>query len=521
SDYMTLEHIVTRQHAAATPAEAARLTIAAGLDTEFPIPYGYGATLAAEVAAGRVDVAHVDASVRRVLAAKFRLGLFENPYPQETIDIDAVAREGSGLSRDLARRAVVVVKNDGILPLRAEASPRIALVGPHSDAVKFQFPTYSYPAFRDMTVFMSSGGMGNMVGIDPGMAAWNNAIFAPVPVEDYVRDRLGATSLADEFQTRAASVEVAAGSTLTHDLGSDTISAAVEAAQNADVVVLALGGASLWFNGERTEGEASDSVNIELPAAQVRLVEAVAATGTPLVVVLTQGRAYALPPVVRDAAAIVVAPYGGPFGPAAVAEVLFGEIEPSGKLPYSIPVHSGQVPVYHHQRAGSGYRNSLPPDVAQHYLDLPAEPLYAFGHGLGYTEFAVSGETGSTRVATDGVLDVAATVANTGERSGVAVVQLYLSLRSLGVSRPAQQLAGFVRVELSPGESRAVSFQVEASQFGCTSWNGDFAVEPGSASWSIGLASDDIRAAGDFEVTGPRRVLTAAERAFLSHATVS
>ncbi|HWH98492.1 MAG TPA: glycoside hydrolase family 3 N-terminal domain-containing protein, partial [Pseudolysinimonas sp.] len=440
SDYMTLEHIVTRQHAAETPAEAARLTIAAGLDTEFPTPYGYGEPLAEEVLAGRVELVLLDAAVRRVLTAKFRLGLFENPYPQESIDLDAVAGEGRELSRSLARRSVVLLKNDGILPLREVESTRVALIGPHADAVKFQFPTYSYPAFRDMTVFMSSGGMGNMVGIDPGMAAWNTAIFEPTPVDDFVRDRLGATSIADELRTRVADLAVAEGSSLTRDLGDDARTAAVDAAESADVVVLALGGASLWFNGERTEGEASDSVDIELPAAQVRLVEEVAATGTPYVVVLTQGRPYALPEVVRQAAAIVVAPYGGPFGPSAVAEVLVGQIEPSGRLPYSIPVHSGQIPVYHHQRAGTGFRNSLPPDVEQHYLDLPATPLYSFGHGLTYTTMELEGWSSINTVATDGSLEVSAAVVNTGQRAGTAVVQLYLSLRSQGVSRPAQQL---------------------------------------------------------------------------------
>ena len=293
---MTLEHIVTRQRAAASPADAGRLTIAAGLDTEFPIPYGYGDALVGEVEAGRVDIAHVDRSVRRILTAKFRLGLFENPYPAERIEIAEVADEGRELSRELARRSVVLVKNDGLLPL-APGTTNVAVIGPHADAVKLQFPTYSYPAFRDMTTFMSGGGMGNMVGIDPGMAAWNDSLFASMPIEDFVRDRLDATSLIDEVRRHAPTAHVGDGSTLTRDLGDDAIAEAVAAATASDVVVLALGGASLWFNGERTEGEASDSADISLPAAQMRLAEAVAATGKPIVVVLVQGRAYTLPPV--------------------------------------------------------------------------------------------------------------------------------------------------------------------------------------------------------------------------------
>ena len=227
------------------------------------------------------------------------------------------------------------------------------------------------------------------------------------------------------------------------------------AAREADVVVLALGGASLWFTGERTEGEASDTADITLPAAQVRLAEAVAATGTPIVVVLVQGRAYALPKVIQEAAAIVVAPYAGPFGIRSVAEVLFGAVNPSGKLPYSVPRHSGQIPVYHHQKAGSGYRNPLPPSVTQHYLDMAATPLWPFGHGLSYTTFALTDLDCGPDIGTDGTARISATVTNTGDRDGAVVVQLYLRVNTTGVTRPAQQLGGFARVRAGGGGAAA------------------------------------------------------------------
>jgi beta-glucosidase len=520
SDYMTLEHIVTRQRAAGTAGEAGRLTITAGLDTEFPIPYGYGDALVAEVEAGRVDVAHVDRSARRVLTAKFRLGLFENPYPTERIDLDAVAGEGRELSRELAARSVVLLKNNGLLPLAPETT-RVAVVGPHADAVKLQFPTYSYPAFRDMTTFMSDGGMGNMVGIDPGMAAWNNSLFRSIPVEDFVRDRLGATSLADEIRKRTATVQVAQGSGLTRDLGSEAIAEAVSVAETSDVVVLALGGASLWFNGERTEGEASDTVDISLPAAQTRLVEAVAATGKPLVVLLVQGRAYALPQVVQDAAAIVASSYGGPFGPAGVADVLFGATNPSGKLPYSIPRHSGQIPVYHHQRYGTGYRNPLPPDADKHYLDMPATPVYSFGHGLSYTRFGLSHLSAGQEMTTRGQVAISATVANTGGRHGATVVQLYVRVNTSGATRPAQQLAGFTRVELGAGESRRVEFTLAAAHLGYTDIRGEFVVDPSTVDAWLSFDSETRPLQTTIRVTGPRRALRSADRVFLSDCTTT
>ena len=520
SDYMTLEHIVTRQRAASSPGDAARLTIAAGLDTEYPIPYGYGDALVAEVESGRADIAHVDRSTHRILTAKFRLGLFENPYPVERIDLVEVAAEGGDLSRELARRSVVLVKNDGLLPL-TPASTSVAVIGPHADAVKLQFPTYSYPAFRDMTTFMSGGGMGNMVGIDPGMTAWNDSLFASMPIEDFVRDRLDATSLVDEIRRHVSAVHLAQGSTLTRDLGDAAIAEAVAAAEGSDVVVLALGGASLWFNGERTEGEASDSADISLPEAQTRLAEAVAATGKPVVVVLVQGRAYTLPPVVQDAAAIVVSSYSGPFGPAAVADVLFGAVNPSGRLPYSIPRHTGQIPVYHHQRYGTGYRNPLPPDVDRHYLDMPATPLYTFGHGLSYTSFALSDISADAVMTTSGETKIAATVTNTGERAGDTVVQLYVRVNTSGATRPAQQLAGFTRVSLEAGESRRATFTLAAAQLGYTDIGGKFVVEPAAVDAWLSFDAETRPVEAALRVTGPRRVLASSDREFLSHCTTA
>ena len=292
------------------------------------------------------------------------------------------------------------------------------------------------------------------------------------------------------------------------------------AAEDADVVILALGGASLWFLGERTEGEGSDSADIALPAAQVRLAEAVAATGTPMVVVLVQGRAYTLPEVLRHAPAVLISTYGGPFGPQAVAEVLFGTTNPSGKLPYSVPRHGGQIPVYHHQKAGSGYRMSLPPGVDRHYLDMPATPLYPFGHGLSYTTFALSGLAVTDTIDMHGAASVSVTVSNTGGRSGATVVQLYLRVNTSGVTRPAQQLGGFTRVQLDAGQSSRVTFRVAATQLGYTNLARDFAVEPARVDVHLGLDAHDRQVVGAFEVTGDPRVLSSAERTFFSDVVV-
>lgn len=519
ADYGAIEQLVDRQRVARTPGEAGRLALRAGLDTEFPNPFGFGDALVAEIEAGRADIADLDLAVHRVVDTKFRLGLFENPYPRGRIDVAAIAAEGAEVSRELARRSVVLLKNDGILPLSSDLS--IAVIGPHADNVVNQFATYSYPAFRDMMVHMSSGGMGNMIGVDSAMTAWNAEVFAGGPGEHYVRDRMGARSLGETIADHAATVVVEPGCALTSDLGPDQFRRAVNAASSADVVVLALGGASLWFNGDRTEGEGSDSADISLPAAQARLAEAIAATGTPTVAVLTQGRSYTLPEAVRTANALLVTTFAGPFGTDATADVLYGTVNPSGKLPYSIPRSPGQIPVYHHQRNGTGYRKPLPPDVTHHYLDTAATPLYSFGRGESYTRFELTDLQCGESVDANGSLPISARLINVGDHAGATVVQLYVSADGVGVTRPTQQLAGFVRVNLEAGAAANLTFDLDARQLGYTGANGEFAVEPGNLRLWLAFDSDRPALTADVQITGGRRLLASGERVFLSRTTIT
>ncbi|MES5823091.1 glycoside hydrolase family 3 N-terminal domain-containing protein [Streptomyces sp. RG80] len=516
SDYDTIKQIVTRQRVAADAAEAARMAISAGLDVELPVPFAYGEALVGEVRSGRLDEQAVDICVLRVLRAKFELGLFENPYPQEHIDITAVGEEGRELSAELARRSVVLVENDGILPLARGLD--VAVIGPHADAAWLQFPTYAYPAWRDAVRAAERGGMMNMVGAEPAKTAWNDSLFTTDDSDTFARRNYGARPLHEEIAEFAGTVLTEQGTTLTQPLDDEAIERAVGVARRCGVVVLALGGASLWFNGERTEGEGSDSADIALPEVQTRLVEAVAATGTPFVVVLFQGRAYTLPEAVHRARAIVVAPYGGPFGPKSVAEVLFGAVNPSGRLPYSIPRHTGQIPVHHHQKSGTGYRNPLPPGTDTLYLDTPGTPLYTFGHGLSYTDFGLGDLECGRETDTEGSVRISAVVTNTGRVHGATVLQLYVRVNTTGVTRPAQQLAGFCRVDLAAGESRRVTFDLAAAQLGYTNLAREFAVEPAQVDFFLGFDADDRRIEGAFELVGEKRVLTSAQRSFLSEA---
>ena len=388
---------------------------------------------------GRIAESLLDPSVLRLLTAKFELGLFEQPYAQETIDIATVAREGRELAQEMADRAVTLLHNDGLLPLDLPSAGRVAVVGPHANAAALQYGAYSFPAARAVGLFMAQGGFDNMVGVEDYLPAGDTSGDAPLPQEEWVRHDYGVGGLSDELAALGADVVAEPGTGIVAELGDEAFERAVAAARDADVVVLAVGGASAWFVGDRTEGEASDSLSIELPAIQRRLIDAVIALGKPTVAVLVQGRPYVLPGSLLEARAIVSASYNGVGGTSALARVLGGSLNPACKLPFTLPRDQGQLPIFHHQRNASGYRSHTP--FGQHYIDGAATPLYPFGFGLSYTTFElVDLEVGPESISTEGEASISATVTNTGERAGTEVVQLYLGVRTSGVTRPAQQL---------------------------------------------------------------------------------
>jgi beta-glucosidase-like glycosyl hydrolase len=513
SDYISFQHVVDRALAAVDAAEAARLGLEAGLDLELPNPWSYGPLLASEVRSGNIDEALVDKSALLLLTAKFELGLFEQPYAQETIDLDAVAAEGREVAEEMALRSVTLLKNDGLLPLEPSGA-RIAVVGPHANAAALQYGAYSYPAARAVGIFMAQGGFNNMVGIDDYLPAGDTSGDKPLPQEEWVRHDYGVIGLGDELAARGASVVIEPGTGIAAAIDQAAFDRAIEAARGADTVVLAVGGASAWFVGDRTEGEASDSLSVELPPVQQRLIAAVAALGKPTVVVLVTGRPYVLPAELQDANAIVQASYNGVGGTSALAKVLVGEANPSGKLPYTIPRHQGQLPIFHHQRSASGYRSHTP--FGTHYIDGAATPLYPFGYGLSYTSFELTDLDVTESITTGGEATISATVRNTGDRGGAEVVQLYLGIKTSGVTRPDQVLAGFSRVELAAGEATRISFSVSASQLGHTNARGGFSVDPGRTHVYVGTSSDDRTLTGEFAVTGDSRPLKSSERSFFS-----
>jgi beta-glucosidase len=523
SDYNGIGWAETRQLVASSPEEVGALGVAAGMDVEAPSAHGYGKALVRAVESGKLPAEQHDESVRRVLRDKFALGLFDNPYvAEDPVEIRTRAGEGAELSRRLADESVTLLKNDdGLLPLSRDVA-RVAVVGPHADTTMVGFPHYTYPSAIPMVRVAAKLGFFPMPGVGElppeGFAAFTAELErAEGDEEAYARANHPAISLAEAVRRLLPDAEVSAvaGCGVLPSNPGD-IPAAVAAARDADLVILYVGGKAGWYSDDLTEGEGKDSADIDLPPQQVELVKAVVALGKPVVAVVAMGRPQGLAAVIDDLPAVLTAYYGGPHQGAALADAIFGVTNPGGKLPITLPRHVGQVPIHHGQRTGSGYRRTKA-DIHTGYLDVPSTPLFAFGHGLSYTTF----EYGPLELESDagdsgGEVRASLTVTNTGSRRGTEVVQLYAADTAHGVTLPAQQLVGFARLELEPGEARTVAFVVPLSMLAYTGLSGDVVIEPGPVGLDAGSASDDIRSSATFTVTGDTRVVAGEQRAFLS-----
>jgi beta-glucosidase len=504
SDYNAIATLHSYHRVAADKAEAAALGLRAGIDVELPAHDCYGEPLRLGLERGDVDPSWIDAAARRVLEQKFRLGLFERAQ----VDAARAALpfntpDQRALSRRIAQRSLVLLKNDGpLLPLRGDLAS-IALIGPGAADVRLQQGDYHYPAHAEV-MFEPQGDL-------------------PAPTPMLATDVAG---LADQYPpmiSLLAGLEARVGPrTRVHHArgcdvaGDDTdgFEEAVAAARRSEVAIMVVGDRSGLTN-DATCGEARDRADIRLPGVQEALVEAVAATGTPVVLVLLGGRPLALATLVDRVGAIVAAWLPGAEGGAAIAATLFGDENPGGKLPISFPRSAAQIPVYYAHKA-SGGRSHWKGD----YVDMPTTPLFAFGHGLSYTEFAYADlRIEPAEAPPEGRVTVSLELRNAGDRAGDEVVQLYLRDPVATVTRPVKELKGFVRVTLQPGETRRVAFDVPVALMGFYDRDMAFVVEPGAIEVTIGASSADVRLAGSFTVVGATTPI--ARKVFASDVTLS
>jgi beta-glucosidase len=400
------------------------------------------------------------------------------------------------------------------------------VIGPHADSAMIGFPHYTYPAALPMLRVAIKIGNFPMPGVGDlpkeGMAALQAELASVGDLEQYARKEYAALSLAEAIRKLLPNAQVTAvAGTGVLPSNPKNIPAAVAAAKAADLVVLYVGGKAGWFGDDLTEKEGGDTANIDLPPQQVELVNAITAIGKPTVAVVAMGRPQGLAPVIDKLPAVLTAYYGGPHQGTAIADVIFGVTNPCGKLPITIPRDVGQVPIYHGQHYGSGYRRTKA-DPHKGYLDMPSTPLFPFGHGLSYTTFEYSPlKLASDSVEVSGELRASLTIRNTGQRRGTEIVQLYAADTATGVTLPAQQLVGFERVDLEPGGSKTISFVVPLSVLAYTGASGDLVMEPGPIDVSVGSSSSDIKSMATLNVMGKARVIRGEDRAFLSPTTVA
>jgi len=587
SDYGSVGGIMDAHHTAATKKDAAKQAIEAGLDVELPNIYIYGESLLEAVNEGMVSESTIDQSVRRILEAKFRLGLFDDPYvdPKEAEKIND-SKEHRELALQAAREAIVLLKNEkNVLPLDKNLNS-IAVIGPFAEAAKlggysgFGMKTVSplegiknkvssdtkfifekgcdvgmtmLPQIKSDHLIPADGKKGepglkgeyfnnmdlsgkpDLVRIDKQVhfdwggqspddaiksehfsVRWTGKLTPPetgdyqigVTTDDGVRLYIDGKLVIEYWKDRAPTsnfitMKLEAGkeydikmeyyengggafASLGWDYKSDynkAIQQAVEAAEKVEAVILCLG---------ILEGEGRDRASLDLPGQQEELIKKVTALGKPTVVVLIGGSAITMLNWKDDVHAIVEAWYSGEEGGNAIADVLFGDYNPAGRLPITFPQSVAQVPLYYNTKpTGRGYD----------YIDMNGKPLFPFGYGLSYTEFEYSNlKISQQKIKTNERATISFDIKNIGKIKGDEVVQLYLHDIVGSVSRPLKELKGFKRIALEPGEKRTIEFELMPDDLAMLDINLNWIVEPGQFEVMIGSSSEDIRLQGIFEV---------------------
>jgi beta-xylosidase len=493
ADYFGIAFLRTLHGVAGSWEDAAASALKAGVDVELPTVKAYGEPLVAAVESGDLDEAFVERALRRVLLQKAEFGMLDadwSPLPEgwseaDLDDAEAVrgritldTAEDRALAREVAERAVVLVRNDGTLPLQAEAGIRIAVVGPLADDPFAMLGCYSFPSHVGTLHPDVPIGVDLPTVLESLRGEFPNAEFT---LEPGVSVDGEGDDPAETAQRDAAGLD-----------------RAIVAARDADLVIAVLGDHAGLF-GRGTSGEGCDAASMRLPGRQQDLIDALIETGTPVVAALVEGRPYALGSAAEQASAIVTAFFPGEEGGPAIAGVLSGRVNPSGRLPVSIPAHEGGQPATYLAPPLGG-----PTGVSN--IDPTAK--FPFGHGLSYTSFEWSDAfTDAARTTTSGTVTVSLTVTNTGDRAGIENVQLYLHDPVASVVRPVNRLIGYASVPLEAGASSTVSFEVSADLSSFTGRDHTRVVEPGELELRLGASSGDIRFTLPVTLTGPVRTV--------------
>lgn len=471
TDYTGINEMI--DHGMGNQQTVAALALNAGVDMDM-VSDAFSGTLKKSVEEGKVSAAAIDAACRRILEAKYKLGLFDNPYkycdvnrPKKQI----FTKEHRAIARKTASESFVLLKNEGVLPLSKKGT--IAVVGPLANTRSNMPGTWSVAAVLDNAPSLVEG-LREVVG--------DRAKVVTAKGSNLIGDA--------DYEKRATMF----GRELHRDNRTDRelLDEALKVAAGADVIVAALGESS------EMSGESSSRTNLEMPDVQRELLQELLKTGKPVVLVLFTGRPLVLTWEEEHVPAILNVWFGGSEAAYAISDVLFGDVNPSGKLTATFPQNVGQIPLfYNHKNTGRPLQEGRWFEkFRSNYLDVSNEPLYPFGYGLSYTTFAYSDiHLSSTEMSADGELTATVTVTNTGSRDGAEVVQLYIRDLVGSVTRPVKELKGFEKIFLKAGESRKVSFSITPELLKFYNYDLQFVCEPGDFDVMIGGNSRDVKKA--------------------------
>lgn len=465
SDYGSITFLQNMHKIVETHKEAAAAALKAGLDIELPNPTMYPQGLKDALDEGLINEDDINLAVTRILKLKFNLGLFENPYV-DTGKIELDLPEENALAAKIAEKSITLLSNNGVLPFR-HGQDKIALIGPNAHNIMALFGNYSFENHVVSTHYKDME---------------EEVVSAPTVLEK-LQGKIGKDK-----------VKYARGCNILDD-DLSMIPEAVETAQKSDTVVLVVGDKAGHFRAG-TVGEGTDTPDLSLPGGQEELVKAIFETGKPVVIVLLNGRPFAMPKIAEKASAIVEAWFPGQEGAGIIVDTLFGDLNPGGKTTLTFSQSAGVQPLFYNHKF-----------LAKGFPELPEfTPVFPFGHGLSYTEFSYSDlNFSSTEIAVDGKTEITFTLKNTGDRKGEEVVQLYINDPVASIPRPVRELKGFKRIALEPGEQKKVTFIMPADMLAFTGLDYKKVIEPGEIKIMIGSSSEDIRLEDSFTLTGEIR----------------
>lgn len=513
SDYGAVGNVHNTQKVGESVTEAGLLCMKAGMDVEAQNCTGFNAELKEWFRTGKADMAILDRAVLRVLEAKFRMGLFEHPYALEGEELrkSFARKEDSRISLQSALESMVLLKNNGVLPLKPGIK-KIAVIGCHADNARSLFGGYTHLSMVEAVHAVAN----SIAGLEAGSVRGKELVTVPgtqiqsdetEEFDEILRhQKPDCPSILEKLREKLEGVEVVyaygyaiAGNDFSH------IEEALKLAGEADVILMTLGGKH-GSCSVASMGEGVDATDINLPECQDEFIRRAAKLGRPMVGIHLNGRPISSDMADRYLDAILEAWNPSEMGAEAIAQMLTGEYSPGGKLPVCVARNAGQIPIYYNHPNGSAWHQGESIGFAE-YVDMPHTPRYFFGHGLSYTEFSYSGlKVAQNLVGPEDTVEISVEIENTGRVKGDEVVQLYLRDVYASMTRPVKELAGFRRITLEPGEKRKVCFRLKCSQTAFLDSRMRWKVEKGEFEVQIGSSSEDIRQRGSFHIVEDRIV---------------